>query len=85
MKKQVLAVCVILIALSSGCSSRVDREFKAGCRAGEVSDEICDCTYKKIKKKYSEKTLEKMSEYGYPPEGFMEFTLHATRQCVSEN
>ena len=39
----------------------------------------------KLEEKYSEKTLERMSEYGYAPDDFMHQVMKASEQCIAED
>jgi hypothetical protein len=80
-----IAILAVVGMCCSACSSKVERDFISGCRQGGAPKSICECTFKKLKEKYSEKTLERMSEYGYAPDDFMHQVMKASEQCIAED
>lgn len=86
-KMKLIGYIFAVTTLIAGCSSRVEREFMAGCTSGiqsPILKEACECTFSQMVKKYGdEETLEKYSKdpnkIGMVAEDMILATEHCSR------
>lgn len=76
---------VIFFIAISGCSSKAEKEFVAGCTQGGVSFSQCDCIYEKLEEHYGKKPLEQSAKRRTLPADFSNMALNASLVCSSQN
>lgn len=78
----VLGIASIVLLLS-GCSSKVESDFKKGCKASGGNRAFCGCLYERIEQNYGEDYLTAMLQgQAAVPENYAEVAQQATQHCA---
>lgn len=77
---------LLLISSITACSSRAEREFTQGCRAGGASSSECSCVYDKMKEHYPKEVMETFGAQGWNmPRDFSDVMVDSALQCRATN
>lgn len=77
-----LVFVLLFGSLLSGCTSKIEKQFMAGCEAGGAPSEVCECMYEKHEDKYGEDHLDYV--LNHPDADFMNFSIETAQTCARE-
>lgn len=83
MKTQI-SILFISCSLLMGCTSKSERQFVSGCKAGGGDTAACTCIYSKLEKKFGADALEHSLHTIQQTEEFHREMISSTYQCLKE-
>jgi len=84
MKIQTSLVFISLALMTTGCASKVERQFISGCKTGGIDGSTCSCIYDQLEDKYGEDDLKSNLYTLQQTESFQMDLVNISYQCMKE-